>query len=147
MDFPRERKNGFPDRKLISWKKKWNSQEKKGISRQEKGYFPRGKRLFPEREKMDFLRKKLFFKDFFYNFWQHWQFLTTLTISDNFDISNNFDNFWQLRQILTNLTIFDNFYNPIDLWLLRHCLQFWQLRTWIHDSICNSYDVYWSSVI
>ena len=27
-------------------------------------------------------------------------------------------------------------HNPIDLWHLRHWLQFWQLRTWIHDNLC-----------
>ena len=26
--------------------------------------------------------------------------------------------------------------NPRDLWHLRHWLQFWQLRTWIHDNLC-----------
>ena len=26
--------------------------------------------------------------------------------------------------------------NPADLWHLRHWLQFWQLRTWIHDNLC-----------
>ena len=26
--------------------------------------------------------------------------------------------------------------DPRDLWLLRHWLQFWQLRTWIHDNLC-----------
>ena len=25
--------------------------------------------------------------------------------------------------------------NPRDLWPLRHWLQFWQLRTWIHDNL------------
>ena len=24
-----------------------------------------------------------------------------------------------------------------DLWHLRHWLQFWQLRTWIHDNLCD----------
>ena len=27
--------------------------------------------------------------------------------------------------------------NPRDLWHLRHWLQFWQLRTWIHDNLCD----------
>ena len=26
--------------------------------------------------------------------------------------------------------------NPRDLWHLRHWLQFWQLRPWIHDDLC-----------
>ena len=26
--------------------------------------------------------------------------------------------------------------NPGDLWHLRHWLQFWQLRTWIHENLC-----------
>ena len=43
--------------------------------------------------------------------------------------------------ILTILTIFDSFDNfwkdnPGDLWHLRHWLQFWQLRSWIHDYLC-----------
>ena len=27
--------------------------------------------------------------------------------------------------------------NPRNLWHLRHWLQFWQLRTWIHDNLCD----------
>ena len=27
--------------------------------------------------------------------------------------------------------------NPRILWHLRHWLQFWQLRTWIHDHLCD----------
>ena len=27
--------------------------------------------------------------------------------------------------------------NPRDLWHLKHWLQFWQLRTWIHDNLCD----------
>ena len=27
--------------------------------------------------------------------------------------------------------------NPRDLWHLRHWLQFWQLRTWIYDNLCD----------
>ena len=27
--------------------------------------------------------------------------------------------------------------NPRDLWHLRRWLQFWQLRTWIHDNLCD----------
>ena len=62
--------------------------------------------------------------------WQLWQFVTTLTISDNFD------NFWQLWQFQTTVTISDNFDKSRELWLLRHWLQFWQLRTWILDNLC-----------
>ena len=73
--------------------------------------------------------------DNFYNFWQCKQFLT------NSENSDNFYNFWQFTQ---SLTIVDNcFYhfdnwkdNPGDLWHLRHWLQFWQLRTWVHDNFC-----------
>ena len=71
-------------------------------------------------------------------FWQFWQLkrqfwrlvifetlITILTIDDNFHNSDNcfchFDN-WKD--------------NPGDLWHLRHWLQFWQLRTWIHDNLC-----------
>ena len=27
--------------------------------------------------------------------------------------------------------------NPAELWHLRHWLQFWQLRTWIHHNLCD----------
>ena len=75
--------------------------------------------------------------DNFDNSWQIWQFLTTLTISDNFG------NFSQIWQILKTLTIFDNFHNSDnfdylrDLRLLRHWLQLWKLRTWIHENLCS----------
>ena len=36
----------------------------------------------------------------------------------------NWDNFWQFWKD-----------SPGDLWHLRHWLQFWQLRTWIHDNL------------
>ena len=44
---------------------------------------------------------------------------------------------------------FDNWIdNPGDLWHLRHWLQFWQLRTWIHSNLCNSCNVFlWSEEI
>ena len=97
--------------------------------------------------------------DNFDYFQQSWQFLTILKIFDNL---NNFWQFWQLLTILTIFTIFDNFNifftiltiddnfynldncfchfdnwndNHEDLWYLRHWLQFWQLRTWIHDNL------------
>ena len=46
--------------------------------------------------------------------------------------------------MLTNFGFdyFDNFDNHVnkdnhrDLWHLRHWLQYWQLRTWIHDNLC-----------
>ena len=48
-----------------------------------------------------------------------------MTIDDNFHNSDNcfchFDN-WKD--------------NPWDLWYLRHWLQFWQVRTRIHDNLC-----------
>ena len=34
----------------------------------------------------------------------------------------------KVKDILSNLR---------DLWHLRHWLQFWQLRTWIHDNLCH----------
>ena len=54
------------------------------------------------------------------------------------------DNFWQILTIDDNFHNLDNCfchfdnwkYNPGDLWNLRHWLQFWQLRTWIHDNLC-----------
>ena len=69
-------------------------------------------------------------------FWQFWQFLTILTILIILII----------LIILTILEVLDNFYNynfdndndnHRDVWPLRHWLQFWQLRTWIHDSLCD----------
>ena len=69
-----------------------------------------------------------------WNIWSEWW--GDMTISDNFDNSENFKNFWQLWQFLTTLISFDNFDNPRDLWLLRLWWQFWQLRTWIHSSLC-----------
>ena len=71
----------------------------------------------------------------FDNFWQFLPFLQFWKIEDNwgqflriFEIFNNFDN-WDN---------WDNFGQlKIQSWrLLRHCLQFWQLRTWIHDNHC-----------
>ena len=48
-----------------------------------------------------------------------------MTIDDDFDNSDNC------------FCLFDNWKdNPGDLWHLRHWIQFWQLRTWIHDNIC-----------
>ena len=37
---------------------------------------------------------------------------------------DNWDNFWQFWKD-----------SPGDLWHLRHWLQFWQLRTWMHDNL------------
>ena len=85
------------------------------------------------------------------NFWQFWQFSTILTIFWQF--FTNFDNFYFFYKFdffLQFLTIDDNFHNsdncfchfdnwkdnPGDLWHLRHWLQFWQLRTRIHDNLC-----------
>ena len=69
----------------IPREKKWTSREKIDFLK-EKMKFPREKFIsrekksgFPEREKIDFLRKKLISQEFCL------QFLTTLTISDNFD--------------------------------------------------------------
>ena len=76
-----------------------------------------------------------------------WDLNSSVTIWDTFD---NFRQFWPILTIFDNvgqsLTSFDNFVcesfdyndkdNPSDLWHLRHWLQFWQLRTWIHDNLC-----------
>ena len=43
--------------------------------------------------------------------------------------------FWQFLQFLTILTI-EKTVLKTCLWHLRHWLQFWQLRTWIHDNHC-----------
>ena len=50
----------------------------------------------------------------------------------------SFDNCWQFFDNFDNCFYhFDNWKdNPGDLWHLRHWLQFWQLRTWIHDNLC-----------
>ena len=40
------------------------------------------------------------------------------------------DNFWW------QFLIFSIFFSTCDLWHLRHWLQYWQLRTWIHDNLC-----------
>ena len=55
---------------------------------------------------------------------------------------DNFDNSDNLFTVLTMPKILDNFDNdnasdnPWDLWHLRHWLQLWQLRSWIHDNLC-----------
>ena len=59
----------------------------------------------------------LCFRMFFLHFWQcltNWMFWHF----DNFDNLLPFEDAW-------------------DLWHLRHWLQFWQLRTWIHDNLCD----------
>ena len=62
----------FPKKKIDFLKEKMKfPREKIHFLREESG--------FPEREKIDFLRKKLISQEFCL------QFLTTLTISDNFD--------------------------------------------------------------
>ena len=74
-----------------------------------------------------------------------WQFLNCGQFWMILDNAGQFwtilDNFWWFFTILTPETIetiFDNFDNwkdsPVDLWHLRHRLQFWQLKTWIHDN-------------
>ena len=67
-----------------------------------------------------------------------WQFCTNLTILDNSDHFDNFGQFGQFWTILYHFGNFDNFDtlgNPIDLWHLRHWLQFWQVKIWIHDNL------------
>ena len=67
------------------------------------------------------------------NFWQFWQFFAILDIFYNLTI---FDNFNIFLQFCFCFCYFDNWKdNPGDLWHLRHWLQFWQLRTWIHDNL------------
>ena len=111
-----------------------------------------------------FLRVLTIFDNFdnfdnFYNvddFWQFWPFSTILTIFDNPNNCWKFWQFWPFLQLFTIFTMlpffkiltiddnsdncfchFDNWKeNPGDLWHLRHWLQFWQLRTWIHDNLC-----------
>ena len=78
----------------------------------------------------------------FDNVCHFWQFSTILT---------KLDDFWQLKPFLTSwiwkfgnfvvltiLTTFDNFDNDNDYPRdLRHWLQFWQLKTWIRDNLCD----------
>ena len=110
----------------------WKFPKKEMVFPWEKMKFLREKMDFPRGKTMDFARKQM---DFPPN--KLWQFLTTLAIS------HKFDKFWKLWQILTTLTIFDNFHNSDnfdylrDLKLLRHWLQLWKLRTWIHDNLCS----------
>ena len=77
----------------------------------------------------------------FYNFdkfWQFWPFLTILTIFKTFDNLDNFYIFWQFWQFRQLLLPFWQLKR--QSWRLvtleRHWLQFWQLRTWIHDNLC-----------
>ena len=80
------------------------------------------------------------------NCWQFLQILTVLTIFTIFSIFTIkfFLQSWQLTTIDDNFYNSDNCFchfdnwkdNPGDLWHLRHWLQFWQLRTWIHDNLC-----------
>ena len=100
----------------------------------------------------------------FDNVWQVWHLLKSFIMFDNFYNPENllicltiltffwqfyiYGQFWQFRQffnfftVLTLLTILNNFDNvkdnPRDFWPLRHWLQFWQSKTWIHD---NLYDL------
>ena len=83
----------------------------------------------------------------YWNFWHCWQFLTVSDIFLQFDIFDFFDHFANIGQFLLFsqfLTILDknqykdiNQDSPRDLWHLRHWLQFWQLRTWIHHNLCD----------
>ena len=86
---------------------------------------------------------------FYDNFWCHFWSQLLMTIS--------YDYFWLFLTIFDNFDSFWKFWkdSPGGLWhWLRHWLQFWQLRTWIHDnhcymtincdtmnSICNSWGV------
>ena len=97
---------------------------------------------------MTFFQKISTILDNFDNFRQFLIVFTFLTIFETFETFDKFWQFWQFVdnlfwQFLTSLTIFNNVDhfdnwkdNPGDLWHLRHWLQFWQLRTWIHDNLC-----------
>ena len=72
----------------------------------------------------------------FYNFWKKlFICLKKLQL---------FTNKLQLRQLWSflaknyNYEFFDSDNdNPRDLWPEKLCFQFWQLRTWIHDNLCD----------
>ena len=66
------------------------------------------------------------------HFWQYWQWSTIWTIFDNFV---NFDNFGQFGQFWPLLRRGSQWL--VTMWYSRHWLQFWQLRTWIHDNLCS----------
>ena len=68
-----------------------------------------------------------------------------MTILTNFYNSDHFYNFFTILTILSFFLQFWQLLLPfwqlkrqwtMDLWHLRHWLQFWQLRTWIHDNLC-----------
>ena len=67
-------------------------------------------------------------------------FSTILTILPNLDDFDNSDHFHNLDNFHNSAICFCHFDNlkdyPGDLWHLRHWLQFWQLRTWIHENLC-----------
>ena len=70
----------------------------------------------------------------FSQFQQCWQFLTVLTVFDNIEIFLLLT-ILKILIILTNCDNLDQNDNPSDLWHLRHWLQFWQSRTWIHNNL------------
>ena len=60
--------------------------------------------------------------------------LTILAIFYNFDNVDIFDKLWPLWHWLQFWQLRTRIHdNPWDLWPLGHWLQFWQLRTWIHE--------------
>ena len=80
--------------------------------------------------------------NFVFVFWQRWQILTNLIISDNFHI------FWLYLKFLTTLTIletcdfWDTDYNS-DNWEPEFMTVFVTWQSWVTlDSIRNSCDVY-----
>ena len=89
----------------------------------------------------------LLHRDFWSEWWGNMTFWQVSKIIDNFEFFENFYNnmdnfeiFWQLWFFIFFLTIFDHFDNckdfPGDLWHLKHWLQFWHWRSWIHDNNC-----------
>ena len=63
--------------------------------------------------------------------------MTILTILKILTFFYNFDNWRNFHNSDNCFCHFDNWKdNPGDLWHLIHWLQFWPLRTWIHDNLC-----------
>ena len=73
----------------------------------------------------------------FFYFFECFEF--SFTIFDNFTVLN-FNHFWHALQFWWQLKY-------RDLWPLRHWLQLWQFRTWIHENLCQMTNIISGCVI
>ena len=77
------------------------------------------------------------FSENFQNFGEFSDFWRIFWFLEDFQIFGRFSDFWKIFWFLEDFLIFGRF---SGFWTiprhLRHCLQFWQLRTWIHDNFC-----------